>query len=245
MANRQALEALDRGAEALCFRLHGIPAKAELATLLQNIQHEQVSTNFMLQDKAPENLISNFIALLKEKGQKLEKVDCAFQINTRFNNNDLKWWREQLPQAKILSLESLSYRSKTDMIHRELAHLIDVANQYLTQIHQSGLGIKNFYHSFQFVINIGDSYFLTIAKIRALKLLWQYLLKAWGMELTSENLPFIEAHITDIYQTKDEHYNKIKATTQAMSAVIGGVNRLYIYPSDEIKRKMERHFRAE
>lgn len=79
-------------------------------------------------------------------------------------------------------------------------------------------------------MELGDHYFLNIAKIRALKLLWHQVLSAWNLKLALS--PFIEAHLTQASQSQDADYNKIKATAQAMSAIIGGANRLFIHPSD-------------
>ena len=100
-------------------------------------------------------------------------------------------------------------------------------------MNSNGLSVANFYSQIQFSITLGDSYFLNIAKIRALKLLWQQVLSAWNIQQNS--ISNIEVHLTTITQTEDENYNKIKSTAQAMAAVIGGANRLYIYPSDEFK----------
>ena len=66
-----------------------------------------------------------------------------------------------------------------------------------------------------------------------MKLGWQQILDAW--KITTPAIPNIEAHLTTSTQTDNENYNKIKATAQAMAAVIGGAKRLYIYPSDEVK----------
>ena len=97
--------------------------------------------------------------------------------------------------------------------------------------------MKSLLSNIQFSIQLDDSYFLNIAKIRVLKILWNLIVKSWKSSLKS-NIT-IETHLTSSTHTDDENYNKIKATTQAMSAVIGGTNRLYIYPSDSFKNKKE------
>ena len=100
----------------------------------------------------------------------------------------------------------------------------------MEQLNQEDLGILDYHNTIQFALTVGDSYFINIAKLRAFKLLWQQVLQAWDSSLT--DLPTIEIHLGLKSQTAEANYNKIKATTQAMSAVVGGVQRLYIYPSD-------------
>ena len=117
----------------------------------------------------------------------------------------------------------------------ELAQTISKANAYLEKWNKKDLPLKNLISNIQFSIQLDDSYFLNIAKIRALKVLWNLIVTSWKSSLKS-NIT-IETHLTTITQTEDENYNKLKATSQAMSAVIGGTNRLYIYPSDSFKNK--------
>ena len=88
----------------------------------------------------------------------------------------------------------------------------------------------------QFSIAIGKSYFVEIAKIRALKILWANVLKAYGWEATS---PSIEAHLSPSCQSDNPYQNMIAATTQAMSAVLGGVDRLTILPANAATEKAD------
>ena len=82
----------------------------------------------------------------------------------------------------------------------------------------------------QFSVAISTSYFVEIAKIRALKILWANVLNGFG--LAEEPLPPIAAHLAAETQTDEQEYNMIKAATQAMSAAIGGASLLYLPPAD-------------
>jgi methylmalonyl-CoA mutase len=54
------------------------------------------------------------------------------------------------------------------------------------------------------------------------------------MSYRAENpvMPPIEAQLAPTVQTSDPNYNIIQSTTQAMAAIIGGVDRLTVLPSD-------------
>ena len=74
-------------------------------------------------------------------------------------------------------------------------------------------------------VAIGASYFVEIAKLRALSILWANLAKAYGLE---QGLPDLEVVLAEASHDKNENTNMIRSTTQAMSAIIGGANRLIV-----------------
>ena len=77
-------------------------------------------------------------------------------------------------------------------------------------------------------IGIGYNYLLEIAKIRALKLLLKNLWKAY--EIPFSTLPELEVWITLDPQQSDPNQQLISSTSQAMSAVIAGVDKMVIRP---------------
>lgn len=234
-ANKEALTALENGANALCFELEKTPNHEELTLLLKDIQHEWIATHFKINQPAWERITANFIKIIEEKGQNPAEVVCSFSYegNVVSDVAQFKTTLEKLPKGQFLTINALPFYQGKEKVIKELAQTIQAANQVLIQLNNAGIDLKKTHSAIQFSMVLSDSYFLNIAKIRALKLLWQQILKAWD-EGIETNAP-IEIHLTTATQTEDENYNKIKATTQAMSAVIGGANRLYIYASDEFK----------
>jgi methylmalonyl-CoA mutase len=88
----------------------------------------------------------------------------------------------------------------------------------------------------QFSITIGTKFFIDIAKIRTLKILWGNILSAYGVE---PKLPFIVADTHNVPNTINPHTPKIQAATQAMAATIGGINVLTVTPSDAFSGAMD------
>lgn len=219
-ANQQALSALQKGANALLFVLNETPSFDELTILLKDIQLEWISTHFNL---GATDLIDNFIKIAKNNNQDLAKIVCSFALE---NMSQLAHYSAQLPKASFLNIQAINPSDS-------LATIIDKGNKILEKINEIGLDLSKYYNQIQFSITITDHYFPSIAKIRALKILWEQILTAWN--ITDQSNCNINTHI--ITNTDNENSNKIKATTQAMSAVIAGVNRLYIYPSDSFKHE--------
>jgi len=230
-ANKEALSLLENGATALCFELKKAPNHAELTELLNGINLEWISTNFKIHQNSWERITSNFIKIIEEKGENPSEVRCSFQ----FEGNDISDFEQfkntiqHLPKGQFLTIPS---KYEKDPIS-ELSKTIFEANKALIQLNENGFDLKNTHKNIQFSVELSDNYFLNIAKIRALKLLWQNVLLAWNEDFKNESP--IQVHLTTLTQTDDENYNKIKATSQAMSAVIGGADTTYIHASDEFK----------
>jgi methylmalonyl-CoA mutase len=237
-ANKEALFLLEKGADALCFELEKNPNKKELQILLQEINHEWISTHFIFPQKTWKGILQNFLSILKDKNQNLKKVAASFQFKdgTTIPPADypaVQDFSNQLPLAHFITINARDFYQGQENVVEELVQTISKANAYLEKWNEKDLALKNLISNIQFSIQLDDAYFLNIAKIRALKILWNLVVKSWKGTLKS-NLT-IETHLTTTTQTDDENYNKVKATAQAMAAVIGGTNRLYVYPSDSFK----------
>jgi len=238
LANKEALNALTNGANAIAFELRKSPSKAELKTLLKDIELEWISTHFIFKQKSWKRFINFFLDYVKEKGYDGTKLACTFSFKGSIVENAkdairLNEIREQLPNAQLMTINVRPLMRGTAKVVAEIAQTLVDGNTALSELNEQNLDLNQYHSQIQFSITIGDSYFVNIAKIRALKLCWQQVLNAW--QISTPANANIEAHLTTSTQTDNENYNKIKATAQAMAAVIGGAKRLYIYPSDEVK----------
>lgn len=100
------------------------------------------------------------------------------------------------------------------------------------QLHETILILPE-QNKFQFQLNmgVGNNFMLEIAKFRTLKGLVNTVLKSYNYPLNSFEL------IAEIGWTnkslKDPHTNQLRQTTEAISAVIGGIDILQIHPYDQ------------
>jgi methylmalonyl-CoA mutase len=85
-------------------------------------------------------------------------------------------------------------------------------------------------HEIEFVFAVGSTYFFEIAKLRAARLLWAQVVAAFGGDAKSGQM---KLHVRTARLNKsivDPNTNMLRATTEAMSAAIGGVDSLTIEP---------------
>jgi len=83
----------------------------------------------------------------------------------------------------------------------------------------------------QFVFAIGSSYFFEIAKLRAARMLWAHAVDQFQPADPSTCRMNLHARTARINKSlSNPHTNLLRATTEAMSAIIGGCDSLIIEP---------------
>ena len=85
----------------------------------------------------------------------------------------------------------------------------------------------------QFFVSIGSDFFMEIAKLRALRMLWSDILTASGCSAEVGRVPIHARTSRRTRSALDPHVNMLRATTQAMSAVFGGADSLHVSPFNE------------
>lgn len=229
-ANAQVLDALMRGVNAPTFVLAAAPSTAQLNQLLHEVELGYITTHF---DTSEAATVKALLSLLQARQQLWSNLGGSFTLR----NNDtatlaatLDQLHETLPRFRAWSVGHDIAFAGTSHIS---SYLAAVATRLVTQLNalqDHGIAAATAWSQLHVQVQVGVSFFPAIAQLRALKILLQNIAQAYGI---TQELPPIhvrtaqEAHMTD-----DQHTNMIRTTTQAMSAVIGGVQRLTVTPAD-------------
>jgi len=136
----------------------------------------------------------------------------------------------ELPGFQCIQINARMFHGEVYAVDRELALTVAKMSEYLAQLQSYRIEPRRIAARFQLSLSVGTSYFLEIAKMRALRLLWANLVEAYGIE--DAPFPRVMAHLAYESQTDDVHQNMIRASTQAMSAVLGGADQLYVAPAN-------------
>ena len=227
MANNDTLDSLMKGANSLLFIMERELDFAELELLLAGVNLEWISSHFQLESgKLSGQFLKHFFQLIENKEHALSKIKCSFDLDETAMTEGLKLNQEvnyiSLSRISALNLNSSSAEYIADLLHQ--------ANKQLDLFSKSNSPIDRWNHNIVFQLDTTDHYFGNIARIRALKLLWNQILSEWG--LNGEKEPLVEIQISRNYLRSDANTNKIIATAQALSAVVAGVDRIFIFPSD-------------
>ena len=101
----------------------------------------------------------------------------------------------------------------------------------------------------EFVMAVGPSYFVEIAKLRAARLLWAQAVAAFGPQ--DDESCTMRLHVRTPMRNKslcDRYTNLLRAATEALSAVIGGCDTLTVEPfgfDDHLALNIQRILREE
>lgn len=240
-ANAQALDALRAGINAPLFQLRHEPSANELAVLLEGIKPEMITANFAPQHpgKDPAELYRDLIYYVRHQGFRLSDISGSLDFDPLLDWTEppldplariIGFAHRQTPHFKVLQINGRTFDAGVDHTSRELALMVAKAVEYFDQMEKRGLSAALTNAHLQFALTIGNSYFVNIAKIRALRLLWANVLAAY--QCPDAAMPPVVVHFEHESQTDDAHTNMIRAAAQAMSAVIGGASRLYVLPSN-------------
>jgi methylmalonyl-CoA mutase len=160
-------------------------------------------------------------------------------------------WKQVEPQAEVLT-EAI----RVDAIHdrggtavQELGFGIALGVERLVEGLQVGRNVDEVAKGIRFVFAIGSNYFFEIAKVRAARMLWARAVSAFQPQ--DESSCLMNIHACTALSNKsiyDPFANVLRATTEAMAAVIGGCDSLEVRPfrfSDRLALNIQRLLQEE
>ena len=245
-ANEKALDILNKGVTSLGFIIKGSDVNAEnIATLLDGICPECVELNFNTCNCKAEMLIGILADYFKGKGADLEK--CKGSVNydpfkkPLVKGKENENWVEAaaavlkagaaLPGYKVLAVNAFYFNNAGAYISQELGYALAWGNELLAKLTEAGLDATEVAKKIKFNFGISSNYFMEIAKLRAGRMLWANIVKAYNPAKNCPCKMFTHAVTSTWNQTAyDPYVNMLRGTTEAMSASIAGVHSLEVTP---------------
>ncbi len=118
----------------------------------------------------------------------------------------------------------------------ELAFGLATGVDYLRALGERHIAPGRAAPRFLFTFASGSNFFMEIAKFRAARLLWSRAVTAAGAPAESGRLVFHARTSLWNKTVLDPHVNLLRATTEAIAAVLGGCESLHVAPFDECQR---------
>lgn len=255
-ANEKALDILMKGIDSLGFILDDETeySKEDLDLLLKNIFAEMVEINFSAGRHAL-SLMKNHYEMLVRYNRDFRKIygsigyDPFGQLITRgryysSQDDDLETCHqlilsaEHLPRFTVISVSGDHFHNAGSTIVEELAFSLASGAEYLTRLTEKGLSVSQVAPKIRFRFATGSNYFMEIARYRAARMLWAHIVKAYG--IPREDAAEMTIHAVTSKWNKalyDPYVNMLRTTTEAMSAIIAGIDSLTVGPFDEVFQK--------
>lgn len=216
-ANKLALDRLMKGATGLRLDLADFDSN-ELKTLVNEIGFEYIVSTFIYHNKTQ-------FDWLKDLANQYNK-----NIGTAVNASNENFGF--IPNMRNHLIDGTKVQSTGGNVTQEIAYCLHEGHSVLHElIENQGMTIDEAAAQIKFKVGIGGSYFFEIAKLKTLRSLWYNIVKAYSPEHSCSTIAYIEAETGFVNKSlKDPNTNLLRQTTEALSAVIGGVDELTILP---------------
>jgi methylmalonyl-CoA mutase len=138
-----------------------------------------------------------------------------------------------MPNVKTVIVRGEPYHNGGANAVQELAFAFATAVEYIRACLDRGVAIDAIAPRIQFSFSVGSNFFMEIAKLRAARLIWSNIAKAFGGNEQSQK---IAMHARTSYFTKtvyDPYVNMLRAAAEAFAATVGGADSLHVSPFDE------------
>ena len=246
-ANKKALNYLMRGVDSLAFVFNGGELTvADLDVLLKDVCLPAVEVNFVgcCSKKATEA----FVAYVKKAGYDLAEVKGSVEYDPfgKFavtgvlrngaehvlaNAASLIEQTSEMKKFKTLAVNGKNFGNAGASAVQELGFSLAQGAEYLTALTEKGVEIDAVAKNLKFNFSVSANYFMEIAKLRAARLLWAQIVKAYGPKCECSAKMTIHAETGSWNKTVyDAYVNMLRTQTEAMSASIGGADSITVLP---------------
>ena len=230
VANKLALDALDRGANAIQFQAS---KKFDYKTLLEGINIQKTTIYFKL----------DFLEVdfTKELNSFCNSKNCFLQIDSLGKLAATgNWYASFKEDTASLSpivndcnnsivVSASLYQNSGATIVQQLAYALAHANEYITLLGADDAAKIHFHFA------VGSNYFFEIAKLRAFRILYATLLEEYG--ITEHTAHIFVQPSTRNKTIFDYNVNMLRTTSECMSAILGGADTVSNISYDHLFHK--------
>lgn len=233
-SNLRALDSIHRGAESIRFTISN--ENTNIEKLLENLPLENISIYFNLTFLSVDFIKKiNTVAQLKKTTIfcNLDPIghlakEGNWHITPEKNNFEtLNLLSKETSTFSLISIDGTLYQNAGANIVQQIAYSLAHANEYFNKIASINKTIV-------FQIAVGTNYFFEIAKLRALRQLFNLIAKEYHHSFDCHILVSPTKRNKTLY---DHNVNLLRTTTECMSAIMGGANTIANLPYDTLYHK--------
>jgi len=251
-ANELAMEALHGGADGLAFEISN-SGSTDFETLLKGVNLADTPATFIIKGAAVA-FQRSFIDWLGKKNFPLKDLKGGIQydpavdyaVTGAFDEKGIADLAEitkafkTSPDFYTITVNAGAFKDAGGAATQELAFALSAAAHYFDKLMDNGLTAGEIAKKMQFSLAMGVDYFIEIAKLKALRILFLQVAKAFGAHEFQAGDLQIHCYSSLWSRTVfDPSVNLLRDTTAAMSAILGGCNSLTIEPYDSIYKNQQ------
>ena len=261
LANEKAKRLIATGGiTSIGFQLKSdLVSKDAIATLLDGICPEKTELNFKISNKMAVEFIGILAYFFRTIHADLSKCKGsvrydpliggqALDVDWEFYAYEIVKAGEILPEYTVLSVEAFCLSDLGASITQEVAFALASGNELIARLSEAGIPAGKVAKKIKFNFGITSNYFLEIAKFRVVRWLWAVIVKAYNpvcdcKEGSCSNEGFcacackikVHARTSEWNLTiYDAYNNMLRTQTEAMLAVLAGVDSITVLPYDTV-----------
>ncbi|HEY1895990.1 MAG TPA: methylmalonyl-CoA mutase family protein, partial [Terracidiphilus sp.] len=225
-ANRAAQCAVAAGAEEIAFSRAAVSNNSDLGILLSNLS--EVPVHFETASAATVHLLIN----------RLNDRPGGLALSA-----GLDWSADPDASASLLErapssfapfrIHAESFQESDATAVEEVGFALTSGVDFLREMQPRGLALERAAASITFSFAMGPEFFMQAAKLRAFRLVWAQAAECFGVARTSARARIYARTSRSNRTVSDSHTNALRGTTEAMSAVVGGAESVFVEPFDE------------
>ena len=211
-------------------------------------------------------LLAAVITVCEKKGLALEKLHGAITVDPIGElaldgelvrpldeyydemAHSIAWAEKNAPQLKTVVVNTDVYHNGGANDIQEVAYAMNEAVTYMRAMERRGIDVNTFCRHLRFHFSIGANFFMEIAKLRSIKMMWSQLVRDCGGDEEAQKIDLYVSTSTFCQTKYDPYVNLLRAASQSFSAVVGGMNGMFvkpfdycIRPGDEFSRRIARN----
>lgn len=234
IANERALGYLAGGADGILFDISNC-SDFNLIHLLEKINLTYCSVSFITSTDT--KIATKIVAYAEEKNYDPLKLTGSIFWKKLPDNQTRQ--SSMLPALK--NYHTLGIVVTASSTIKEISDALEQAVQFMDSMTDMGMAKEDVFRSINVFLHCGENFLVTIAKLKALRVLWYQLACAFQIPNCSPDDLHIHVFSEKLVTEKfNPHGNMIKNIPHALAAVFGGCNSLTLASEDENSDMMNR-----
>jgi len=225
-ANSAARCAVAAGAEEIAFAHVAVMNPSDLGILVANLGETPV--HFSHATAAMVRLVLE--RMTRRQSGITRSAALDWRANPAFSAEVIL----QAPAAFVpFTIRAQDYANSGATAIEEVAFALASGVDFLAEMQERSVPVDRAAESVAFSFAMGPEYFMQIAKLRAFRMVWAQAVTGFGGAREHARARIYALTSRWNRTVYDPHVNMLRATTEAMSAVLGGADSIYVVPFDE------------